>query len=307
MPHATNPTKTNLRMTPESETTGRLSPEARVQHILFAAEVLEGQKVVHELPLAVRQKAILIDSGPGSASAVSLGAISSSDCSPTSRAQLQILTIPSTGLEDPQVLAAARLWVELDELGHERRCLPLILQGAQIFWAPGRTAVIAPSDRLEAVRGAIIEFCYFEAELRSIEDEIGQNWPQLELDTPLAFEFRVQAVATRKQLMQRFQQVISMRVRLARMAPHIECPPIYPPTLASQIGERLREKTRLADRLQFTREQTEVFEKIYEMCGQRASDFMSNRTSHSLEWVIILLLATETILLAVDFLSSART
>ena len=95
-----------------------------------------------------------------------------------------------------------------------------------------------------------------------------------------------------------------MRAQLARLAPQIECPPVYPPTLVSQVGERLREKARLSERLQFVREQVDVFEKVYEMCGQRVSDFMSSRTAHTLEWVIIILLAAETILLIVDLLSS---
>ena len=307
MPSETKTTKTNTRMTPETEAPCSLPTEASVQRILFTAEVLDGQKVVHELPPPVRQKAILVHVEAVPANASSLGAASSSDCAPIPFGQLQILTIPSTGLDDPQVLAAARSWVERGGPENERRCLPILLQGAQIFWSPGRTAVIAPSDRMVAVRGAIIEFCFFEAELRGIENEIGERWPQLETDTPLAFEFREQAVPRRKELMQRFQQVILMRSRLARMAPHIECPPIYPPTLASQVGERLREKSRLTDRLQFIREQIEVFERVYELCGQRASDFMSSRTSHTLEWVIILLLAAETILLVVDLLSAAGT
>lgn len=300
-------TKTNTRMTPESETPCSLPTEANIQRILFAAEVPDGQKPVHELPPPVRQKAILVQSETVPADAASLGAVTSLDCVPIPCGQLQILIIPSTGSDDPQVLAAARSWVERGGQGSDRRSLPILLQGSQIFWSPGRTAVIAPSDRMEAVRGAIIEFCFFEAELRGIEGEIGERWPQLEIDTPLAFEFREQAVPKRKELMQRFQHVIAMRSRLARMAPHIECPPIYPPTLASQVGERLREKSRLADRLQFTREQIEVFERVYELCGQRASDFMSSRTSHTLEWVIILLLAAETILLVVELLSSAGT
>ncbi len=64
----------------------------------------------------------------------------------------------------------------------------------------------------------------------------------------------------------------------------------------------LREKSRLGDRLQFLREQTEVFETVYELCGQRVSDYVSSRRSHTLEWIIIVLLAFETILLVVDML-----
>jgi uncharacterized Rmd1/YagE family protein len=43
---------------------------------------------------------------------------------------------------------------------------------------------------------------------------------------------------------------------------------------------------------------------VYEPCGQRISDFLSSRKSHTLEWVIVVLLACETLLLVVDLLSS---
>jgi len=212
--------------------------------------------------------------------------------------------IPGSSLDDSQFSELAGNWVGSLLRDSNRSAMPVALQGAMIYWSPQRVAVIAPTDRLNAVRGAVVEFCYFEHQLRTMEEDIAARWPQLEIDTPLAFEFLEKAVSQKRELMRRFQDVIRMRAQLARLAPHIECPPVYPPTLVSQVGERLREKARLSERLQFVREQVEVFEKVYEMCGQRVSDFMSSRTSHTLEWVIIILLAAETILLIVDLLSS---
>ena len=121
---------------------------------------------------------------------------------------------------------------------------------------------------------------------------------------PLAFEFNEKAVPRREELSQRFQKVMSMKASLSRIAPHLNRAPIYPVTLASQMGERLRERGRLSDRIEASVEQIEVLERLYEMCGQRASEFMLSRNETTLEWIIITLLAMDTILLIVDAMLS---
>ncbi len=267
---------------------GLMPPGSTVVKIQIRTDVEPGQAVLHTLPASTRAKAVEV----------------TDELSSTSPGTIEILMIPGTSLNDSQFSELARNWVGSLLRDGNRSVLPVVLQGAMIYWSPQRTAVIAPIDRINAVQGAMIEFCYFEHELRKMEEDIVARWPQLEQDTPLAFEFVEKAVSKKHELMRRFQDVIRMRAQLARLAPHIECPPVYPPTLVSQVGERLREKARLSERLQFVREQVDVFEKVYEMCGQRVSDFMSSRTAHTLEWVIIILLAAETILLIVDLLSS---
>jgi uncharacterized Rmd1/YagE family protein len=163
--------------------------------------------------------------------------------------------------------------------------------------------VVAKADRLVSVRAALIEVSAYEAELRALETTLGELWPQLEADAPLAFEFEERSVRKRSQLAKQFQQILSLRARVARITPHVLHPHVHPPTLASQVGERLRERTRMAARLEFLGGQIEVFERVYEACGQRASDFMLARTSHTLEWVIILLLLVQIILIGAEMVA----
>ena len=56
-------------------------------------------------------------------------------------------------------------------------------------------------------------------------------------------------------------------------------------------------------RLDFLGQQLEVFEKTYDSCGQRASDFMQSRTGHLLELIIIVLLLTQIILWGFEILT----
>ena len=78
----------------------------------------------------------------------------------------------------------------------------------------------------------------------------------------------------------------------------------HPATLASQIGERLRERARLTERMEAALGQLEVVEKVYEMCAQRTSDFMLSRSHTILEWIIIILLGAETLLLLADLMAT---
>jgi hypothetical protein len=46
-------------------------------------------------------------------------------------------------------------------------------------------------------------------------------------------------------------------------------------------------------------------ENVYELCGQRTSEFMVARTGHHLEWAIIVLLAFQTVMWLIDLSASA--
>jgi uncharacterized Rmd1/YagE family protein len=64
---------------------------------------------------------------------------------------------------------------------------------------------------------------------------------------------------------------------------------------------------RIEDRLDVAERQIEAFERVYDMCGQRSSDFMLARSGHILEWIIIILLAVQTILTVIDLIPSSGT
>jgi uncharacterized Rmd1/YagE family protein len=54
-------------------------------------------------------------------------------------------------------------------------------------------------------------------------------------------------------------------------------------------------------------DQLEAFERVYETCGQRISDFVQSRTGHILEWIIIILLTLQMVIWGVEILTSLET
>jgi hypothetical protein len=123
-------------------------------------------------------------------------------------------------------------------------------------------------------------------------------------DALLAFEFDEQSLPRRHEIAGRFQDAISLRRRLAVLAPAVHRPAPQPPTLAGQLGERLRDRTRVVERLDHAVEQADLLERVYSGCGDRVAEFVSSRRHLTLEWVIILLLAAEVVLITIDLLAN---
>lgn len=217
--------------------------------------------------------------------------------------ELDLLLVPSFEHEAADLLASVWNWVEPGVPVDRRQGHLITLQGARILWSPGRAGIIAPADRFSTLRLAIVEFVHYESELRQLELALSRDWSQMEADAPLAFHFDDKAATQSEQLGERFQRIVQMRSRLERMTPAIHRPPMHPPTLGGQLGERLKERTRLEERIEFLSDQLEVFEQVYEMCAERSSQFILSRKSTTLEWVIIVILAVECILLLTEIMS----
>lgn len=182
--------------------------------------------------------------------------------------------------------------------------LAVPLYGTHVVWSPRRGVAIGPADRLPAMRAALVEFADREAELRDVERRLGGLLEHIDGDAPLAFEFDEVALPRRRELAARFREGVSLRRRLAMLAPAVQRPPPQPPTLAGQVGERLRDRTRLVERLEHAVEQAELVDRVYAGCGERAAEFVTSRRHATLEWVIILLLAAEVVLITVDLLAT---
>jgi len=229
---------------------------------------------------------------------------------PTQNDRLQVIAIPQSPGDNQDFVQ--RLQAEFESrsgaMAHGSRSLVksalLTLQGAQILWRPSQMIVLASPERMQSICHAIVEASFYESELRSLEAALDAAWDNVQADSPLAFEFNDRSIHRREELSTRFQTVLSQRTRFARLAPQVLVPHTYPPTLASQIAERLRERTRMPERLELVEGKLEAQERIYEMCSQRVSEFMVAKTGHNLEWAIIILLLAQTVLIVIDYLSS---
>lgn len=211
-----------------------------------------------------------------------------------------ILLVPHDGPLPEELFLKARHWVEVTDGAGELLVQTITLQHATIIWQPQRAAIIANANTGERLVSAVARFTMQELELQAIESWIGASWPQLTADAPLAFEYDQRSQERRSAVAKQFQETIAWRARWARLVPEAHQPPIYPPTLASQVSERLRERTRLSDRVDFVGTQLDLFDRVYDQCAARVSEFVVAQRGHQLEWVIIVLLSFQTIMLLLE-------
>ncbi|TWT61076.1 hypothetical protein [Rubinisphaera italica] len=266
-----------------------LPEESRIEKIKFVPRETNCLNELFQFPVAMNRKAI----------SVSPEEIQSEE------SDLTLLVVPSSISLEMEKVTAIREWVEGDNHATEPISLMLSLQHVQILWSPNRIAIVAEAKRVETVQRAMIEASFYVSELMNIEFEISQRWPQLEEDIPIAFQYDQKLIGKKKELMQKFQSIYSFRAHLARITPFLLCPHVYPPTLASQVGERLRERMRVEDRVEFISDQLEVYEEVYELCSQRINDHQHAYKGHTLEWMIIILLLVQILLSVFDYLTIA--
>jgi len=254
-----------------------------IEQIAFTTERPPNDEVLTELPDALNVRAVIVARDPAPEKSIPDDNI----------LVLQVPMASDAGVQQDEEsnLALVREWVDAP---YERpTAMMTTLQGVRVFWTRRRFAVLATPDRLRLVAAALAEATYYEAELHSIEVALGEMWPQMEADIPNAFEFDALPEPQRQELAARFQRTMLLSARLARIGPQVHCPHLHPPTLASQVNERLRERTQMAHRHELVGDQVEVFESVYEMCGQRASDFSLATKGHNLERIIIVLLLAQ--------------
>jgi hypothetical protein len=181
------------------------------------------------------------------------------------------------------------------------------LYGCQVTWTAKRAAVIGPPVHLTQLEAAVTEFAGVEADLRAAERRAAALLDALEGDVAGSLAFEEHTPDRRVEMAARHREAVAVACRLALLAPVVHAPPLHPPTLASQLGERLRERTRLLERQEFASQRADLAERVAEACGQRALEAGIARRHTALEWTIVVLLVVQTALLVVELLAQRAT
>jgi hypothetical protein len=172
-------------------------------------------------------------------------------------------------------------------------------RGVELMWRPGNVTLQCDRTQEDALVAGLVQFAFYELELRRIEDEIACTWAELDEDRPLAFEATPADLQRSQTIRGRMDRLLRRRMRHARIEPHLFAPDEDLPAAGHKLGEALRETMRAEARLETVDGQLEVFEHVYEMASQRLGEFRASHNEHVLEWVIIVLLAAETLLMLV--------
>ena len=216
-------------------------------------------------------------------------------------ADLELLTLSVSPKDDPSARTELHAWV-VDSASPETPPITVILNGAQVVWRPGRASILATPEKLDSLWNALIEFAHYAGELRQLESEIEIGWPELEADTPLANDVTLADLANREGYGQRMDRTLKRRIRFARMETALYHPTPSLGAAGVELGQRLREKANLESRMETCDGHLEIYEYVYEMGSQRMGEFQAARKEQKLEWLIIVLLAIEVVILILELL-----
>lgn len=277
----------------KQETDQAPAVRATLHHIRFVEQVTDDQVVLLEFAHPVSRKAVDV--------------VTELDAPPappeTSNAdELLVLTVP------PQLKDNPRWRDEIHKWGThttDRRAAPPItvkIKNVEVLWRPGRAVIFAALEQAEPMLEALVDFAFFEGELRKLEREIADFWPEVERDTPLAYEVKKNDPERFEEVRRQMDTVLARRMRHARMESNLYWPPAYLPRPAYELGELLREEASVEDRVELVDGQLEVQESVFELSSQRISDYRLTRHGLILEWIIIIVLVGECFLILGEIL-----
>ena len=213
---------------------------------------------------------------------------------------------PAGGVNATSIEEIVRRWVS-GATGPSSPVTFVPLYGCHVAWTTCRAAVIGPLERLAQLEAAVLEFAGVEADLRDAERRAATLLETVEADVGRSLALDDHSPDRRAELAGRHREAVAVGRRLALLTPVVHAPPLHPPTLASQLGERLRERTRLVERHEFATQRAELAERVAEACGQRALEAGIARRQLGLEWAIVVLLVVQTVLLVVELLAQGPT
>ena len=211
-------------------------------------------------------------------------------------AVLDVLAVPCEGKQDSRGRRDLRSLLEPPGQD-ETPPVAVKVEDVLVLWRPGRAIVQAPPARVETILPALAEFAFYEGQLRKLEDEIAAAWPEAEADSPVTHDASRVDALHREVLARRCTEVFRRRIRCTRIEPHLDSPSAAMAPVARQLGEMLREKVEIEDRIEYLDGKLEVFEYTYEMISQRLSDYTHYRHGMLLEVLIVVFLAAEVLLM----------
>jgi hypothetical protein len=208
------------------------------------------------------------------------------------------LLLPSGAATPVDLQRRAEDWMNAPELSAEFPLADLVVQSDRILWRAGRAIVIGSPRRFDEVLAGLVDFSFYEAELRKLEHELDADWATAEADVPLTHSVDAEALYRRPHVDQMTRRMALRRIRFARLSPRLEKASV---TLAGPIRRlvyELAQQAEIVDRLHSVDDRLEVFEDLYELANDRLGEFGYFQKENRLEtWILAVLFLEVAIML----------
>lgn len=259
-----------------------------VRRIRFASHSVTSGRVCRafkhpRLCLAVDEPATLTDlpkkpapSGPGDELFVVF-------VQPKAVAEWEEISSGFPSLADPDTLSANVKWKE-----------------GRVQWHPGLAVVYLRGAIQDEVLSALVEFAFYEGELRRLEAEMDTREATANDDVSRAHTIQRRDKAHWPRFTAAIEAFTRMRLAFARLAPRFAESARGPGPLSYRLASRLLQQARAEARAEALDTRLEACEELYEGANDRVADHKGWHDGFVLEVTIVALLLLEVVLLCVD-------
>jgi hypothetical protein len=217
---------------------------------------------------------------------------------PESIDQLFLIHVPEGA--SVQIREQARALVNAPESAEANRTL-IVEQGSELLeWRPGFAIVKCRDERRNDIISALVDFAFYEGNLRALEQSLERAELQAQADVALAHRVRFRDRAQWERLTDCAEQCSRMRLTFARLEPQIYAACETGSSRVRSWITPLMERSNVEDRLEALSDRLEALEELYEGANQRISEYRWYMGGHALEIAIIIILLIECIMIGFD-------
>jgi hypothetical protein len=167
-------------------------------------------------------------------------------------------------------------------------------------WRPGLAVVHGRENSRDDVVAALVDFAFYEGNLRALEEAVEGAEVTAQADVALAHRMRYRDTAHLERLRGCAEHCSRMRLTFARLEPQLGVASRSLSAPARGWMSRLIQKADIESRLEALSDRLEALEDLYEGATQRISEHRWYVSGHALEIGIIVLLLFECTLMSAD-------
>ncbi len=170
----------------------------------------------------------------------------------------------------------------------------------RVQWQPGRAVVYLRGALQDEVLSALVEFAFYEGELRRLEAEMDSREATASDDVSRAHTIQRRDKAHWPRFTAAIEAFTRMRLAFARLAPRFAESARGPGSFSYRLASRLLQQARAEARAEALDARLEACEELYEGANDRVADHKGWHDGFVMELTIVLLLLVEVVLLCVD-------
>ncbi len=167
----------------------------------------------------------------------------------------------------------------------------------RILWRPGQAMVQGSQERVNELLVAIVDFAFYETRLRRLEKQVQEDLAIVQSDIPLTHAVVVSDLKRQPHVNEMTYRATTGRMQFVQIESNLGHGVIHLSGQAKRIASELALLAEAFPRLEILDDQLECLGDLYELANDRLTEFKYYRNETLLEWVIIVLLILEVIVM----------